>query len=459
MTARAQAAARPLCCLAMGALLGCSADPPPGEDTGLELVLSEQIPTVFTARWTMDPDEVDDVALDFESAGSIKRAPGHIDGQGNCEAIVLGVKPDTEVTVRTVAFVGDTELDGEEGTITTGALPAALPRITLDEEHLDPSRASGGFLVTSLMPGPAVILDADGDIVWWALDPQEPAMVSRVRKSVDGESMLALMWSLFRPSTAEPHTLTRIALDGSHSSTLSYATAHHDFVELPDGTIALLTSDLQQFDGLAVNGDQIVEVGLDGSERQAWSIWDHKTFDPDQPGPPGEYWSHCNALDYDAGEGAYTISSRALDELMRVDRSSGELLWELGAELDDFVLTSGDAGDWFQNQHQFQLLDGGVLVFDNGEDGAAHSRTVEYALDEAAGTAELVWLYEPEQPISVYAFGDVHRHPSGNTLITWSGAGQIDEVTPDGEVVWRINVELGATLGYTTWMGSLYDEP
>ncbi len=459
MTPRLRVVAQLVCWMPLSAMLSCAADPS-GVGGSLELELSEQIPTVITARWTEAGEDVDGVAVDFETdAGLMERAPGRMDAQGACEATLVGVKPDTEVTVRTVTLIGDDEREGGEATITTGALPAALPRITLDGERHDPSRASGGYLLTTLMPGPAVILDADGDIVWWGQDPEQPAMVSRLRKSVDGESMLTLRWSLFRPSGAEPQTLTRIALDGTILETHSNATAHHDFVELPDGTLALLASDLQLFDGQAVNGDKILEITPDGDERQAWSIWDHKTFEPGQANPLVEYWSHCNALDYDAGLEAYTISSRALDELLRVDRGSGELLWELGVELEDFALISGDDGDWFHNQHQFQLLDDGILVFDNGEDGDASARVVEYTLDQAAGAAELVWAYEPDPPLSVFAFGDVHRHPSGNTLITWSGAGQMDEVTPGGEVVWRINVELGATLGYTTWMASLYDDP
>ena len=51
--------------------------------------------------------------------------------------------------------------------------------------------------------------------------------------------------------------------------------------------------------------------------------------------------------------------------------------------------------------------------------------------------------------------GDVYRLPNGNTLITWSALGQIDEVTPDGEVVWRLRSEIGKGFGFTMWRENL----
>ena len=53
--------------------------------------------------------------------------------------------------------------------------------------------------------------------------------------------------------------------------------------------------------------------------------------------------------------------------------------------------------------------------------------------------------------------GSVERLPNGNTLITFSSLGQIDEVTPEGELVWRLRAEMGSGFGYSSWRNNLYD--
>jgi hypothetical protein len=47
--------------------------------------------------------------------------------------------------------------------------------------------------------------------------------------------------------------------------------------------------------------------------------------------------------------------------------------------------------------------------------------------------------------------------PSGNTLVVFSVKGQVDEVTPDGELIWQLTLGMGGALGYMTWLDSLYE--
>lgn len=53
--------------------------------------------------------------------------------------------------------------------------------------------------------------------------------------------------------------------------------------------------------------------------------------------------------------------------------------------------------------------------------------------------------------------GDVHRFESGNTLVTFSYSGQVHEVSPDGEVVWKVSTSAGGALGYLVPVEDLYD--
>jgi len=102
------------------------------------------------------------------------------------------------------------------------------------------------------------------------------------------------------------------------------------------------------------------------------------------------------------------------------------------------------------------VVDDGLLVFNNGSEGQYHSAVYEYAVDLEAREAERTWGYSSQPPLYCYAMEDVTRLETDDTLITWSTAGQIDQVTPEGEVVWSLNTSLGAGLGYTDWVDSLY---
>ena len=205
-----------------------------------------------------------------------------------------------------------------------------------------------------------------------------------------------------------------------------------------------------------VEGDGIVEIGPDGTFTPVWSVWDHLEYDPGMEVDPGAGWSHANALQYDKTEDVYYLSLRNFDSILKIDRATGEVLWTLGGQHSDFTLANGDKR-LFQHQHQFRILDGGVLVFDNGTSEQFDSRVVEYALDEDQGRAELAWEHHDEPPVHTLALGDVERLENGNTLISWGAVGQVDDVTPEGERVWRLHVEIGHGFGYTIWREVLYD--
>jgi hypothetical protein len=50
----------------------------------------------------------------------------------------------------------------------------------------------------------------------------------------------------------------------------------------------------------------------------------------------------------------------------------------------------------------------------------------------------------------------VHRFDGGDTLVTFSYSGQIHEVTPEAEVVWKLSSSVGGTFGYVTPAEDLY---
>jgi len=81
--------------------------------------------------------------------------------------------------------------------------------------------------------------------------------------------------------------------------------------------------------------------------------------------------------------------------------------------------------------------------------------------DTAAPTASRLAIPRPSSVAHSYGFpaglGDVRRFEDGNTLVTWSTAGQLEESNHDRDVLWRLNIdELGAGFAYVTWLESFY---
>jgi hypothetical protein len=436
---------------------GCSPAPQDGFD--IEVSVSETIGTVVEVSWTAVQGDtaVVDVGED-ETYG--RRFSAERDGD-RFVATLVGLRPSSRYHYRVIEdVVGDDELSSEDRTFATGAPPLSLAWTDVQ------GSAPDGYAVTSLVHVPSVvaILDADGEYVWWyevGFDslPGGNEMVTRNALSRDGESMFFLAWTPQYPGLdcTTDRDLVRVSLDGSQLDTTLVSGAHHDFVELADGTLALLAYDPIQWEGVEVVGDRVVEVAPGGDEIDVWSLWDITSPDPGGDYGDGTDYSHANAIRYDEADDAYLVSLRLLNTIVKIDRHSGEVLWRLGGADSDFQLPGGGT-DLFRNQHHFQILDDGILVFDNGEEGAGETRVIQYQLDESTWTATPVWTHSPDPPRAVYSLGDVTRFDSGQTLVTWATAGEMELLDANGEREWLLNLGIGTGFGYTTWVEKLPGE-
>jgi len=375
------------------------------------------------------------------------------DGGGH-EAWLLGIPPGREVWLQPVVEGGGRTVEAEVVRAETGPAPTELP----DGEVLadGPATVDPGFLVATIINSPpaAVILDREGNYVWWHLLASEDVASTRAYLSHDRKAVV------FRHNVqdGDPLGLVRVSLDGTRVTEWPVDNEHHDFVELPGGSFALLAQDVREVEGEEIIGDKIVELAPDGTLTDLWSAWDHLDVDAQTGADPQWGFAHANALDHDPLEDALYVSCRRLNTIFKVDRATGECLWQLGGKDSDFTLPDGTT-TFFERQHQFDAWDDGIVVFDNGSFEQMESTAVEYALDPATGEAELVRRYSSDPPLYVYALGDASMLPSGNTLVSYSIAGQTDIVTPDGDRPWRLKMSLGGALGYATWVDSLYPEP
>ena len=192
--------------------------------------------------------------------------------------------------------------------------------------------------------------------------------------------------------------------------------------------------------------DSVIQVVTPaGQEVFLWSSWDHMAIeDCTQHRFPGDY-AHVNSVQ--AVDGDIIASFRGCSRVLRIDGTSGDVIWRLGrSNLSTEEWESrnigppplkiiGDPYGEFCGQHAARLLDNGDLIlFDNGvqclEDprtggtervGGQFSRVVEYAIDLEYGEAIFqrhAFLHGSMNRLS-YAMGQADALDNGNWLITW----------------------------------------
>ncbi len=221
---------------------------------------------------------------------------------------------------------------------------------------------------------------------------------------------------------------------------------HHHIHQTPAGTYMFLVDDRRafgKFGGKTLVGDQVVEWDPTTNAM----VWNWHLFDHHEPESDRGDYSHSNTIEPDPRDDGLIISCRNMNQLLKVSRATGEILWRLGVG-GDFRM---DSADYFYHQHSPELQpDGNILLFDNGtgrpaEHGGEFSRALELRLDEKAMTAEAAWSYRHAPDLFCPIWSDADRLPNGNTLVTFGTRTQGDttryvEVTAAGQVVWDVEL-------------------
>jgi hypothetical protein len=235
-----------------------------------------------------------------------------------------------------------------------------------------------------------------------------------------------------------------------------YVTDPHELRILPNGHALMLGVDDETIDmsrivpggysSALVVGYIIQELDQSKNVVFQWRSWDHFRITDGMHIDLTATWIdyvHGNALDVDT-DGNILFSSRHMNEITKIDRESGEIIWRLGGTNNQFRFVNDPIG--FSYQHAVRrIANGDITLLDNGDFHVpAFSRAVEYALDTEQMTATLVWQYRNTPDVFGFAMGFVQRMENGNTLIGW-GAGNpsVTEVTADGTKVYEMTFDPG----------------
>lgn len=341
-------------------------------------------------------------------------------------------------------------------------------RRALNVRPQDRTRGQQAFVVGY---GLLLALDNEGEVVWYYQSDDRIAGIDRLRNGniiyhlasfttveMDWQGNRIRSWYPENRPKGLPEYPDAIPIKGMQ-------TLHHQPHEVRDGSFLSFSANWRVLEDWYTNefdpeprrdqkvmGDTIIEFDKAGNILWEWNTFDY--LDTDMIGyeafnpywvtrgfPDTWDWSHGNGVGHDPRDDSVVASFKLLDAIIKIDRESGDIKWIFGDhqgwkdELRDKLLTPiGEDFRWPWHQHNPRWTHAGtLLVFNNNRaqarpfDGRPHvpfedtwSYSVEYEIDEAAGTVRQVWISEPEMQAdscNSMAMSEAHRLPETDNIL------------------------------------------
>ena len=235
---------------------------------------------------------------------------------------------------------------------------------------------------------------------------------------------------------------------------------NHDGLVLPNGHFLLLGNENVKMDfskypelkkrwktetplipaAVIIEQDAKHKVIFEWHAKDHFSIEDSDPFYDDRDDP--SEWTHCNGLAIDK-DGNILLSSRNLNEITKINRKDGSIMWRLGGKHNQFKFVNFPLP--FYGQHDIKVLPNGhYTFFDNGQNLKTHgARALEFELDQTKKIATLKWSFTFDDNVSSNGRGNVQRFEDGNTLVNLgtpsSGETCFMVVNPAGKKLFQVN--------------------
>jgi hypothetical protein len=377
-------------------------------------------------------------ALESAAPSTLNRggeAPVALAGAGH-RTLLLGLKQSRDYTFHIEATRGGrTCVSPTYALPTTGRL-ANSPAVTVNVSRAEAREP--GFIVTSSgtsVPDSAFIIDADGEIVWYA---DGPLNTTRALMDYEGENM----WMIALNVVNSGGEMRSVSMDGEREQrdVPGLEFAHHDFTVMPGGRVAAL---VWAKPGIDPESDLVIR-SPDGSVTSPFTIGSNVYLSDS---------FHANAIHYLPFDDSFTIADRNPSVVVKVS-ATGTPEWQLGGVCDGAPAGNRCAqGSWQVNHGHHLLEDGTFLLFSNGAADSSH--VVELKLNDQPGSFSATHIDDHISDVTQRTLGDVQRLPGGNTLVTYSGDGAIVERDPSWNEVQRFTVRAG----YSSWRPTLYGPP
>lgn len=434
-------------------LLGCQAGPGAGPDShpdgafqGLSARLDTTIGSLIYVSWTQPSAGTSWVEYRIADE-DWRRTPARAFDPGAAEQIVLGAPFAEGVTFRVCNEGGASE----SATIETAPLPEGVP--VPEPASGDPSRWDNAaeYVLVSVDEDAAergswwtLMLDRAGRVVWALASPTGTVSLYP-RLSADGHAVLIdynTFWTDFLGGLDSQVARTRI--DGVVEATYLTPGLHHPYTQLPDDTIV--------WGALSVSEEDLQSVAPDGTTREIWSCgaWFDSMGFRDGCG--------SNSIYYDTETEHVWFSLYTVDTVVELDVPTGETIQWFGALPGAWAFQPPESQFWWQ--HGANLTEEGALLLSThtSEAGAEATMVREYRLDAETRTLAQIWSWGDAAEDRVYSedMGEAWRLRGGDTLHNYGTVPLLREITPTGEVVWRLEWSGAHTIGRSTPIEDLY---
>ncbi len=354
-------------------------------------------------------------------------------------------------------------------------LPHDFPAIQMTA-HAENGTPSPGYYVvgakaTSKNAAYAMVVDVRGVPVWYARDrvPFPPSDLLDVDHVVDGGmTFIPSAASPFETHEMRPVQTTYVSPTGATLNNHELRKlANGNFLALADGVVTgvdLTGLHLSFPDGgiedlgpdSNIQTCDVVEFEPSGKVVWTWVGLDH--LDPAQDSiypqsspvrvtaPDGGTVVdpfHCNSIDVDPKNGNLLVSSRHMDSVFYIERSTGTILWKMGGK--DFTkdnATYVSVANAFHRQHDARLQPGWsancsggagqISMFDNETAEPGPARAIVYDVNVGSadgdggstgcdggtgGVAKIAWQYKGAHPSA--AMGSFRIQANGARVIAW----------------------------------------
>jgi hypothetical protein len=285
-----------------------------------------------------------------------------------------------------------------------------------------------------------MILDADGELVWWQeLPADQPDPFNFRVQQYQGQAVIT--WFQGEVNSAFfPTDGVDVIADDTYTpirtvNAVGYRTDPHEFLITPEDT-ALVTANNY---GASVDGAALVighaqEVTI-GANELVWDWASYPAVPPSASTVAGDYF-HINSIDLWPGtDRDVLISARNTSAVYLVSRATKEIVWRLGGTSSSFAMGSGTT---FSYQHDARpLADGsGLSLFDDASTGYPERQSWGKVIDLDPTSAEATLVSEfrhaTKRRIDTPSQGNCQLLDTGGYFVGWGAVPYFSLFGPPG---------------------------
>jgi hypothetical protein len=353
-----------------------------------------------------------------------------------------------------------------------GATPTAPPPVTILSST---GRGSPGDIFitptgdsTTYANGPE-ILTRDGKIVWFHAIPQGQTAADFRTQTYRGRQVLTFWQGTGLGGLASGTDYIyndRYQPIATVNAGNGLSADGHEFLITPQNTALILAYTTATADLTPIGGppDQTVIDGVvqeidirTGRVLFQWNSANHVPYSqseqplPTSPSTPWD-WFHINAVHLDTG-GNLLVDARNTWTAYKVNRLSGQIVWQLGGKASTFTLRAApgqsldDAGELFAWQHDPEAVGRDeYTLFDNESTGTPEfsvTRAVTVKLDPRSHLATLVASDDQPEGLLAASQGNAQTTRGGDLFVGWGSLPYFSEFDRFGRLLFNAQFPTG----------------